>query len=69
MLLPDSLEVPSEEDVLLSDSLEVSSEDAESLPDSLATLVFSFESSARAVIGDAMTAALKVAAAIPISFE
>ena len=62
-------DVPSEEDVLLSDSLEVSSEDAESLPDSLATLVFSFESSARAVIGDAMTAALKVAAAIPISFE
>lgn len=62
-------DVPSEEDVLLPDSLEVSSEDAESLPDSLATLVFSFKSSARAVIGDAMTAALKVAAAIPISFE
>lgn len=69
VLLPDSLEVSSEEDVLLPDSLEVSSEDAESLPDSLATLVFSFKSSARAVIGDAMTAALKVAAAIPISFE
>lgn len=62
-------DVPSEEDVLLPDSLEVPSEDAESLPDSLATLVFSFKSSARAVIGDAMTAALKVAAAIPISFE
>lgn len=61
--LPDSLEVPSEED-----ALEVPSEE-EPLPDSLARPVFSFVPSACAVIGDAMTAALKVAAAIPISFE
>ena len=67
--LPDSLEVPSEEDALLPDSLEVLSEEEAPLPDSLATPVFSFVPSARAVIGDAMTAALKVAAAIPISFE
>ena len=51
------------------DSLEVLSEEEAPLPDSLATPVFSFVPSARAVIGDAMTAALKVAAAIPISFE
>lgn len=67
--LPDSLEVPSEEDALLPDSLEVLSEEEAPLPDSLATPVFSFVPSACAVIGDAMTAALKVAAAIPISFE
>ena len=67
--LPDSLEVPSEEDALLPDSLEVLSEEDALLPDSLATPVFSFVPSACAVIGDAMTAALKVAAAIPISFE
>lgn len=65
----DSLEVPSEEDALLPDSLEVLSEEEAPLPDSLATPVFSFVPSACAVIGDAMTAALKVAAAIPISFE
>ena len=51
------------------DSLEVPSEEDAPLPDSVATPVFSFVPSARAVIGDAMTAALKVAAAIPISFE
>ena len=51
------------------DSLEVLSEEDALLPDSLATPVFSFVPSACAVIGDAMTAALKVAAAIPISFE
>lgn len=67
--LPDSLEVPSEEDALLPDSLEVLSDEDAPLPDSLATPVFSFVPSACAVIGDAMTAALKVAAAIPISFE
>lgn len=67
--LPDSLEVLSEEEALLPDSLEVPSEEDALLPDSLATPVFSFVPSARAVIGDAMTAALKVAAAIPISFE
>lgn len=67
--LPDSLEVPSEEEALLPDSLEVLSDEEAPLPDSLATPVFSFVPSARAVIGDAMTAALKVAAAIPISFE
>ena len=64
----DSLEVPSEEEPL-PDSLEVPSEEEAPLPDSVATPVFSFVPSARAVIGDAMTAALKVAAAIPISFE
>lgn len=68
-LLPDSLEVPSEEDALLPDSVEVPSDEETPLPDSVATPVFSFVPSARAVIGDAMTAALKVAAAIPISFE
>lgn len=67
--LPDSLEVPSEEEALLPDSLEVLSDEEAPLPDSLATPVFSFVPSACAVIGDAMTAALKVAAAIPISFE
>lgn len=67
--LPDSLEVPSEEDALLPDSVEVPSDEEAPLPDSVATPVFSFVPSARAVIGDAMTAALKVAAAIPISFE
>ena len=51
------------------DSLEVPSEEDAPLPDSVATPVFSFVPSACAVIGDAMTAALKVAAAIPISFE
>ena len=69
VLLPDSLEVPSDEEAPLPDSLEVPSEEDALLPDSLATPVFSFVPSARAVIGDAMTAALKVAAAIPISFE
>lgn len=67
--LPDSLEVPSDEEAPLPDSLEVLSDEEALLPDSLATPVFSFVPSARAVIGDAMTAALKVAAAIPISFE
>lgn len=51
------------------DSLEVPSDEEAPLPDSVATPVFSFVPSACAVIGDAMTAALKVAAAIPISFE